>query len=210
MNLTQFKRAAGITQVSAERWYPHVLKAITDFHIDSPKRQAAFIAQIGHESGNFTRILESMNYSVEGLALTFPRSRISLEQCRELGRRSTEKTVPEDRQIKIANLVYGKRYGNTESQGWLYRGRGLKQITFLDNYRNCGNALGLDLVARPELLLTDANAALSAGWFWSFNGCSMFADKGDFVGLTQRINGGTNGLKDRQARWEVAKRFLLA
>lgn len=210
MNLNQFKQAAGVSQASAERWYPHVIAAMSKFHIDTPKRQAAFIAQIGHESGSFSKVLESMNYSVDGLAATFPRARISLEQCRELGRKATEKSVPEERQVKIANLVYGKRFGNAANQGWLYRGRGLKQITFLDNYRNCGEALGLDLVANPDLLLQDANAAMSAGWFWSFNGCSMFADKGDFVGLTERINGGTNGLKDRQARWAVAKLALAA
>ena len=210
MNLDQFKRAAGISQASAERWYPHILAAMAKFNINTPKRQAAFIAQIGTESGGFQTLKESLNYSVEGLTATFPRTRISIEQCRLLGRKPGEKAVPEERQIKIANLVYGNRYGNTATTGWLYRGRGLKQITFHDNYLNCGKALGLDLVANPDLLLQDANAAMSAGWYWSFAGCSMFADADDFVGLTKAINGGTNGLKDRQARWALAKSVLLA
>lgn len=211
MNLTQFKQAAGISQALAERWYPHILKTITAFHIDTPKRQAAFIAQIGTESGGFSSVKESFNYSIEGLAATFPRQRISLEQCRQLGRKASEKSVPLDRHMQIANIVYGGRYGNnTNGDGWKFRGRGLKQITFHDNYKNCGQGLGLDLLSDPDLLLLDANAAMSAGWFWSFNGCSMFADTGDFVGLTKKINGGTNGLKDRQARWAVAKKFLLA
>ncbi|MDX0622843.1 glycoside hydrolase family 19 protein [Sinorhizobium medicae] len=210
MNLTTFKQAAGISQALAERWYPHILKATTAFNISTPKRQAAFLAQIGTESGGFAKVKESLNYSVDGLIATFPRSRISLEQCRALGRKPNEKSLPEDRQIKIANLVYGGRYGNAADEGWKFRGRGLKQITFHDNYLNCGSSLGLDLIANPDLLLSDANAAMSAGWFWAFNGCSMFADVDDFVGLTKKINGGTNGLADRQARWKVAKQFLLA
>lgn len=210
MNLKTFQQAAGISQALAERWYPHMIATMTKFHIDTPQRQAAFIAQIGTESGGFTKLKESLNYSVDALIATFPRKRISIEQCKALGRKPNEKAVPEDRQIQIANLVYGGRYGNAANQGWLYRGRGLKQITFLDNYRNCGAALGLDLVGNPDLLLDDANAAMSAGWFWSFNGCSMYADKGDFVGLTLVINGGENGLADRQARWKVAKLALAA
>lgn len=208
MNLNLFKQATGVSQALAERWYPHIIATMSQFHIDTPKRQAAFLAQIGTESGGFTKLKESLNYSVDGLINGFPRKRISIEQCRALGRKPTEKSLPEDRQIQIANLVYGGRYGNAANQGWLYRGRGLKQITFLDNYRNCGNALGLDLVKNPDLLLEDKYAALSAGWFWAFNGCSMFADVGDFVGLTERINGGQNGLDDRKARWKVAKAAL--
>lgn len=211
MTLDQFKRAAGISTALAERWYPHLLKTIATFHIDTPKRQAAFIAQLGHESGGFSTTSESFNYSVDGLLATFPRSRITAEQCKALGRKPGEKSVPLDRQRMIANLVYGGRYGNDNlGDGYLYRGRGLKQVTFHDNYKLCGEALGVDLVNNPDLLLQDQYAALSAGWFWSYKGLSMYADKGDFVGMTKVINGGTNGLKDRQARWATAKLALAA
>lgn len=211
MTQDQFKRAAGISDATARRWYNPLNAAMADFGIDTPKRQAAFIAQVGHESGGFTVTTENMNYSVEGLMITFPRTRISAESCRELGRRLGEKTVPLDRQERIAALVYGGRYGNdTKGDGWRYRGRGLKQITFYSNYLACGAALGLDLSHNPELLTLDVNAARSAAWFWSANGCSALADAGDFVGLTKRINGGTNGLVDRKARWEVAKKVLMA
>lgn len=211
MNLEQFKSSAGISMSLAAKWYPHLLETIAAYHIDTPARQAAFVAQIGHESGGFARVSESFNYSVDGLAATFPRSRISLEDCRRLGRKPNEKSVPLERQVQIAQLVYGGRYGNnTLGDGYLYRGRGLKQITFLDNYRQCGRDLGLDLVTFPDQLLEDKWAMRSAGWFWAFNGLSMYADKADFVGLTKAINGGTNGLKDRQARWKTAKEILLA
>lgn len=210
MTLDQFRRAAGISQATAERWHPHMEKVIAAFHIDTPKRLAAFIAQIGTESGGFSTIRESFNYSAEGLRVTFP-TRITAEQAVKFGRRPGEKSVPIERQAAIANHLYGGRYGNnTAGDGWKFRGRGLKQVTFYDNYLNCGNALGLDLVGNPELLIDDANAAMSAGWYWSFAGCSMFADADDFVGLTRAINGGTNGLKDRKARWEIAKKVLIA
>lgn len=210
MNQDQFKRAAGISAASAERWYVPITEAMAKYGVNTPRRQAAFIAQVGHESGGFAKVLENMNYSVDGLMTTFPRSRLTAEQCRELGRKPGEKSVPTERQIKIANLVYGGRYGNGPNDGWKYRGRGLKQVTFYDNYAECGKALNLDLTQNPDLLLIDLNAALSAGWFWSANGCSVLADRDDFVGLTKRINGGTNGLADRQARWKVAKSVLLA
>lgn len=211
MKMQTFRAAAGISQSLAERWYPHLLGAMARFHIDTPARQADFLAQIGHESGGFSVISESLNYSPQGLLVTFPRKRISEAECRRLGRQPGERSVPTARQQEIANLVYGGRYGNDRpGDGWLYRGRGLKQVTFRDNYAECGKALSLDLVAKPDLLLQDEFAALSAGWFWASRGLSMYADAGDFVGQTKVINGGTNGLADRQERRQVARRILLA
>ncbi|MCP2234048.1 MULTISPECIES: glycoside hydrolase family 19 protein [Erwinia] len=96
------------------------------------------------------------------------------------------------------DIVYGNRYGNNANgDGWKYRGRGLKQLTFRWNYIACGEDLGLDLEEKPELLLDPINAACSAGWFWKNNNCNYFADRNDISGLTRRINGGFNGLKLR-------------
>ena len=92
--------------------------------------------------------------------------------------------------------------------GKRYMGRGLIQITGRANYRKCGEALGFDLVASPALLESDLLAARSAAWFWYSRGLNDLADSGDFVALTKRINGGTNGLADRQRRWEIAKQYL--
>jgi putative chitinase len=105
----------------------------------------------------------------------------------------------------IANVVYSNRMGNgsiESGDGWKYRGRGLKQLTGKDNYTRCGNALNTDFVSEPDLLLEPQYAALSAGWFWTANKCSDFADIGDVEGLTKRINGGLIGLADRKARYE--------
>ena len=210
MQIEQFRRAAGLTGAMAERWFAEVTEAMAEFGIDTMPRQAAFIAQVGTESGGFSRLTESFNYSVEGLVATFPK-RITLAQAGQLGRQPGETTVQMTRQMQIADLVYGGRYGNREAgDGWKYRGRGLKQVTFYDNYEHCGEALGLDLLSNPDLLLTEVNAARSAAWFWQANECNQFADAEDIVGLTRRINGGTNGLADRKMRWEQAKLVLRA
>ena len=120
------------------------------------------------------------------------------------------------RQQQIANLAYGGRYGNGDAasgDGWRYRGRGLKQITFKDNHRDCGRALDVDLIANPGLLATDdALAARSAAWFWSARGCNEAADKGDFAQTTRIINGpAMDQQAKRETYWAAAKSaFSLA
>ncbi|WP_433670457.1 glycoside hydrolase family 19 protein [Klebsiella michiganensis] len=208
MNQMQFKQAANITDALAAKWFPHIQKAMVEFGIDTPIRQAAFIAQMGTESSGFKSVVESLNYSVEGLKLFG--SRLTAEQRQKLGRKPGEPALSPARQADIANIVYGGRYGNVNpGDGWKFRGRGLKQVTFHDNYLDCGKALGLNLIANPDLLLLDESAARSAGWFWKAKGCNQFADKEDIVGLTKRINGGTNGLDDRKARYIIAKSVLV-
>lgn len=207
MTKDQFTRAASLSADLATRWYPHLISTMAEFDISTPARQAAFIAQIGTESGGFKTLSESFNYSIAGL--TIFGNRLTASQREQLGCRNGEGPLPVERQRAIANLVYAGRYGNKAAgDGYKFRGRGLKQITFLDNYLACGRALGIDLISNPDLLLQDEYAARSAGWFWKANNCNSFADSGDFVGLTKRINGGDNGLADRQARYAVAKKAL--
>lgn len=208
MTKDQFMRAAGISSSLAEKWYPHIVEAMNTYGIDTPKRQAHFIGQIGTESGGFQSVQESLNYSVAGLAIFG--LRLTAAQREQLGRKPGEKALSPERQAAIANIVYGGRFGNNlNGDGWKYRGRGLKQITFKANYEECGKALELNLVDSPDLLLQDKYAALSAGWFWKANGCNQFADAGDVNGLTRRINGGLNGLQDRIDRTKRAEGVLL-
>lgn len=207
-----FEKAAGLSADLAGRWYEPVTAAMREFGIDVPSRQAAFLAQIAHESGGLTQLVESFNYSP--LGLTVFGNRLTEAQRAQLGRQTGEKAVPPERQQQIANLVYGGRYGNRDAasgDGWRYRGRGLKQVTFADNYRACGAALGVDLLAQPELLEQDTYAARSAGWFWKAHNLNELADRGDFAGTTRVINGpAMAGQAQREARWGVAKRALLA
>lgn len=134
--------------------------------------------------------------------------RITQDQANALGRKTYEKSLPLERQRAIANLVYSKRMGNNgPGDGWNYRGRGLIQITGLNNYRDCGNGLKVDLVAQPELLAQDEYAARSAAWFFATKGCMKYT--GGLVRVTQIINGGQNGIDDRRARYGAARKALL-
>nr|WP_302443998.1 glycoside hydrolase family 19 protein [Hafnia alvei] len=208
MDIKQLQHAAGISEVLAARWYPHIKVAMKEFGIIKPEDQAMFISQLGHESTGFTRLVESFNYSVSGLSGFVRAGRITQDQAKTLGRKSYEKVLPLERQRAIANLVYSKRMGNNgPSDGWNYRGRGLIQITGLNNYRDCGNGLKVDLVAQPELLVQDLYAARSAAWFFATKGCMKYT--GDMVRVTQIINGGQNGIDDRSERYSEAIKVLL-
>lgn len=205
----QFQQAAGISAVLAARWFQHIDAAMNEFGITAPLDQAMFIAQMGHESGGYEKLVESLNYAADRLVPVFGKHRITLQQATALGRTATQLA----NQKAIANLVYGgewgkKNLGNQVSgDGWKYRGRGLKQITGLSNYRKCGLALKLDLVTQPELLEQDANAARSAAWFFATSGCLVYS--GDVERITIIINGGKNGLDDRRRRFNLAKSVLV-
>ncbi len=208
MKQSQFQQAAGISAGLAARWFPHIDAAMKEFGITAPADQAMFIAQTGHESVSFSRLVESMNYSVAGLANFVRAGRLTQDQANALGRRSYEKVLPLERQRAIANLVYSKRLGNkAPGDGWKYRGRGLIQITGQDNYRRCGAALKLDLVSSPELLEQDRNAARSAAWFYAAHGCLLYSC--DLARVTQIINGGHNGIEDRRLRYNRARSALV-
>lgn len=207
MDINQFQKASGVNDALAIRWFPHIDAAIKEFGITKTEDQAMFIAQVGHESTGFNHLIESFNYSVTGLAGFVRAGRITQCQANSLGRRQGEPSLPLERQRAIANLVYSKRNGNNgPTDGWFYRGRGLIQITGLNNYRDCGNGLKVDLVKQPELLAQDEYAARSAAWFFATKGCTKYP--GDMVRVTQIINGGQNGIDDRRARYITASKVL--
>ena len=113
----------------------------------------------------------------------------------------------------IASRVYAGRFGNgneASGDGWMFRGRGLIQVTFRDNYRQCGDVLGCDLEGDPGLLAEPLMAALSAGWYWNSRGLNALADDGNTEAITRRINGGTNGMEDRIALYDGATQVLMA
>ena len=164
---------------------------------DNPKRMAAFLAQIAHESGGFNFTKEGLNYSAQGLVKTFKKYFPTLASARPYARNPA----------KIANKVYANRMGNgPESSGDGYRfcGRGLIQLTGRNNYTKFATSIGKTIDQTIAYLETPEGAVASAAWFWDVNKLSIYADKGDFVGLTRRINGGTIGLADRKHHYDIA------
>lgn len=194
------------------KWLPAIVKTCDEFEINTPERVAAFLAQTAHESGGYTVLVENLNYSADGMAAIWPKRFAVLgadgKPVKVNGKNQPNKFAlalhrkPE----AIANVVYSNRMGNgpiESGDGWLFRGRGLKQLTGRDNVTRCSKALGVDFVSNPDLLLEPEYAARSAGWFWQANSLAKFADSGDIKGMTLKINGGLIGLADREARYNT-------
>ena len=197
----QLMAATGCTRDRAILFLPFLQGTMKAYEITTPRRMAGFLSQISHESAKFSRLQESLNYSVKGLDRFVRWGRISALDAQRYGRAPGR---PAD-QKAIANLIYGgewgrKNLGNTQyGDGHRFIGRGLKQLTGRANYSRCGAAIGEDLTSNPDRLLMPVNAALSAGWFWKTNGLNEIADRGDIRRMTQVINGGTLGLDERTA-----------
>lgn len=174
-----------------------VLSQIPDtaakFEINTPLRLAHFLAQCGHESGQFRVVNENLSYGAKGLLGIFKKY-FPTEEKAKLYERKPE---------KIANLVYASRMGNgpeSSGDGYKYRGRGYIQLTGKDNYTSFGKAIGENIQATPDLVATQY-PLLSAAWFFNKNGLHKLADKGAtpevVTMVTKRVNGGTIGLADR-------------
>jgi putative chitinase len=178
----------------AEKWVDALNATCTRFEINTPERIAGFLSQVGHESGGLKFVVENLNYSAPALRTVFGKYFTDDSQANAYARQ------PE----KIANKVYANRMGNGDEKsgdGYRYRGRGLIQLTGKDNYTAFGNACGINVIADPSIVESPNAAALSAGWFWNTRHLNSLADAKDIVGMTKRINGGTNGLDDRQMRY---------
>jgi putative chitinase len=174
-----------------QEWLEPLNETFKKYDISNPKRQACFIGQCMHESGGFRFLKENLNYSAAALMRTWP-SRFPDMDIAEKYERNPE---------MIANKVYGGRMGNTEDgDGAKYIGRGLIQLTGKENYKNCSDGIGVDLVQNPDLLSKPKYAALSAGWFWNKRNLNASSDLMDIVGMTKKINGGVIGLEDRKAK----------
>lgn len=183
MNLTleQLASCTGATSARAQAFLPHLVATMTAYRIDTPARSAAFLAQIGHESGG-------LRYTTELWGPTPAQS--GYEGRADLG-----------------NLKPG--------DGFKYRGHGLIQVTGRANHVSARDRLRVrfgirvpDFEASPEKLAEFEWAARSAGDFWDRLGLNELADAGDFMRLTRRINGGTNGYAQRLALWETGKAVL--
>jgi len=169
--------------------------------LDNHKRLAAFLAQVAHESGGFNFTKENLNYGAKALNSVFKKY-YPTEKDALLHERKPE---------QIANKVYASRMGNGDEKsgdGWTYRGRGLIQLTGKENYTKFAESIKKPITEAVTYLETPEGAVESAAWFWSKNKLNELCDKDDFVTLTKRINGGTNGLEDRKHHYEIALKAL--
>ena len=197
-----FEIMKGAREANIERYLNALNNVLPQQNINTPMRVAQFLAQIGHESGSLNFDIENLNYSQAALQAVFgkyfPTAQLAADYARQ----------PE----KIANRVYANRMGNGDEasgDGWKYRGRGLIQLTGKDNYSAFSSATGIDVVSNPNPLANDPELAVKAAtWFWTMRGLNTYADQDDIRTITKRINGGYNGLEDREAYLARAKSAL--
>lgn len=193
--LDQFKKI--IKNKDADVWFDACCEILPKYGITTPERVASFLSQCGHESGDFTTIIENLNYGSKGLMSTFKKYFPSKSLADSYERK------PE----KIANRVYASRMGNgpeSSGDGWKYRGKGLIQLTGKNNHSNFAKAIDKPLDEVLSYLLTKEGALESACWFWKDNNINTPADACDTKQVTKLINGGTIGIEDRQMRFDNA------
>ena len=179
------------------QWYEAISSILPEYEINTPQRVAAFLAQCAHESGGFVFLKENLNYKAPSLRKVFPK------YFQDDATASAYANKPE----RIANRVYANRMGNgdeSSGDGWRYCGRGLIQLTGKDNYTFFAASLDIPVEEASEYLQTFEGAVQSACFFWEQNSLNKWADSGDILTLTKRINGGTIGLEDRIKHYEHA------
>jgi putative chitinase len=187
-----------------EHWHRALEQLFPEYDINTPKRMAAFIAQCAHESAGFTALVENLNYRWQSLRKVFPKYFPDDVIAQEYASRP-------NKQEAIANRIYASRMGNGDEasgDGFRFRGRGLIQLTGRHNYTWFAASLEITPEEATEYLMTFEGAAQSACWFWETNKLNQWADAGDIVTLTKRINGGTIGLDDRIKHYEHALHVL--
>jgi putative chitinase len=185
-----------------EDWLLECLEPLNDalafYEINNPQRIAMFLAQVGHESAGMSVMEENLNYSAQGLNKIFPKY---------FARAGRDANAYAKKPEKIANVVYSNRMGNGDEasgDGYRYRGRGFIQLTGKSNYKAFAEDMEMPLEEATAWLETAEGAVWSACWFWDSRELNKWADKGDIVTVTKKINGGTIGLEDRKHHYEEA------
>ena len=186
-----------------DHWYTALSQALPDYDINTPQRVAAFLAQCGHESGGFTAIKENLNYKAESLVRVWPRYFPNMDVANQYAHN----------QEKIANRAYANRMGNGPEEsgdGYRFCGRGLIQLTGRSNYQAFADSIQEDINNLPDYLATFEGCVQSACWFWEANNLNQYADNGDLLTMTKKINGGTLGIDDRTERYKKALQIMGA
>ncbi len=186
--------------------------AVIEYNIESELEKSHFLGQMSVESNGFKTLVESLNYGVPGLLVTFGRHRITTAQAKQYGRSPGN---PANQQM-LGNILYGGAFGRDQlgnievGDGYKFRGRGLKHLTGRYNYKMCSLALfgDLRLLDKPEILEQPVYAAKSAAWFWTRKSIKPVALRDNVTAVTRVVNGGSNGLADRIAATDTAKQLF--
>lgn len=206
--LTEAQLAAMIpTNKEVGEWCAALNEMLPKYGITTDKRIAGFISQCAHESSDFRVLQENLNYKEATLLKVFPRY---------FGSGKENAAEYAGKPEKIANYVYMDKnrsksgaLGNVkDGDGWLFSGKGLKQVTGRSNTTAFGKTVGMTAEEAAVYLLTKKGALESALWFWGSRNLNDVADTGDVTRLTKIINGGDIGLADRQARYAKAMAAL--
>lgn len=182
-----------------DKWLEHLNKAFQKYHITDINEKAMFLAQTTHESNDYKRLEESFRYTPQILFEVFRKRVGTLENAQKLCNEGAK---------YIADFVYGGRLGNAKDEGYKYRGRGIIQLTGKNNYKYYGEKLNIDLVNNPHLAKEPDTAIEIALLFWKEKECGLYAKIGDVKTVTKLINGGYNGLDDRQKRFDIILKIL--
>ena len=200
--LAKFKECVG-NPPNADHWFEALCEILPDYDINTVPRVAAFLAQTAHESGGYRAIRENLNYKAASLTKVWPRYFPSMDIA----------LAYEKKPEKIANRAYANRMGNGPEEsgdGWKFAGKGLIQLTGKDNYTRYAQSTEQTLEEASEHLTTFEGCVQSAAWFWEANNLNQYADNGDILTMTKRINGGTIGLEDRKKHYNHALHVLGA
>ena len=187
-------------------WYAALYEILPMYEITTERRVAHFLSQCAHESANFKRLEENLNYSAKALRAVFGRyfgdapKRDADEYHRQPEMIANYVYMDEFRKYKMGNIYDG--------DGWLFRGRGLKQLTGRDNYTKFGESIGMTAEEAAEYVQSFNGSIQSACWFWDTNNLNDIADGDNVKLMTKKINGGSIGLEDRQKRYINAMKVL--
>ncbi len=194
-----------ITEVNVLKFAGALSESMAHYAINTDLRKAAFLSQVGHESGSLSVMVENCNYSPTRLVEIFP-SYFNAKTAMDYAYKPA----------MIASRVYADRMGNgseDSQEGWLYRGRGPIQLTGKDKYKLLSKELVYDFISKPDDLALPGAGSLSAGWFWFTNHLNEVADTGDIIKISAGVNLGNpnskhriNGIEDRVLRFALCKK----
>lgn len=201
MDLRLLSDAAEIPLQLAEQILSGFENAINLAELNTPQRLACFIGQTFVESDGYKYAEENLNYRAQTLMRIWP-SHFPSEDIAE---------AYAHKEQAIANRAYAHRMGNGSEEsgdGYLYRGRGWIQVTGKSGYKALSDATGIDFVSNPDAVCTLDGCSVSASVFWKNHNLNEHADNMDVLRITMIVNGGENGLSEREAKTNHAFEVL--